>query len=221
MEALAQMAQKGGAGKTTKSLALMAQKGGAGKTSTAVHLAVQAMTARHKVVILDLDPQQSASAWSRAREGAAPDVVPLSVGELGPALGAAQADGYGLVLVDTPPHATAAAATVASLVDAVLMVTRPDAFDIDALAATVKASANAKRRGFLLAACPLRAPEVAEARMILEEYDLPICPVELGLRRPFARSIGFGKSVAEFQPGSKAAQEVADLWAWVKKELLK
>jgi chromosome partitioning protein len=46
-----------------KVIAIISQKGGAGKTTIAVHLAVQAANKGKSAIILDLDPQASATGW--------------------------------------------------------------------------------------------------------------------------------------------------------------
>ena len=44
-------------------LAVISRKGGTGKTTLALHLAVAAMLYGFKTVVIDLDPQASASKW--------------------------------------------------------------------------------------------------------------------------------------------------------------
>lgn len=202
-----------------KTLALMAQKGGAGKTTLAVHLAQAAR--RERVAVLDLDPQRSAVAWSTVRGvDRAPPVVPCTVAELPTALRAATSDGHGLVILDTPPHATAAARAIAGAADAVLIPCRPDALDIAAAEASVRAVDGHGRAAFVLSACPYRAPEIDEAREALATFGLPVAPVVVHLRRPLARALKHGQAVAEFEPRGKAAAEIAELWAWTREELL-
>ena len=49
-------------------ITLAAQKGGVGKTTLAVNLAVAAQAAGVRTALFDLDPQESATAWSERRE---------------------------------------------------------------------------------------------------------------------------------------------------------
>jgi chromosome partitioning protein len=54
---------------TLRTIAITNQKGGSGKTTTAVNLAAALTERDHRVLLLDLDPQASASAWLGLRNG--------------------------------------------------------------------------------------------------------------------------------------------------------
>jgi chromosome partitioning protein len=201
-----------------KSIALTAMKGGVGKTTLAVHLAVAAMRAGESVAIIDTDPQASAAAWARVRNGGAPDVVPVPVQRLAQALAAA-ADDYTVVIVDTAPRASAEAATVCGAVDLALIPTRPSAVDLETLAQSVSIVRAGRCDGLIiLNACPTRAPEIAEARGYAESLGLPVAAVAIGERRPFARAFAEGAGIAERERGP-ATEEVAALWAEISARL--
>ena len=201
-----------------KSIALMAMKGGVGKTTLAVHLAVAAMRAGESVAIIDTDPQASAAAWARVRNGGSPDVVPVPVQRLAQALAAA-ADDYSVVIVDTAPRASVEAAIVCAAVDLALIPTRPSAVDLETLEQSVSLVKAAKCDGLIvLNACPARAPENAEARDYAVSLDLAVAASALGERRPFARAFAEGAGIAERDRGP-ASDEVAALWGEVAARL--
>ncbi|MGA0565602.1 AAA family ATPase [Ancylobacter sp. VNQ12] len=139
-------------------------KGGSGKTTLSVHTAEAAEAAEatgERVCVIDADPQETATAWARAREAGTPIVATAQAGELDAALRAAEAEGITLAVVDAPPHAAPAAGQIARRSQLVLIPVRPSAFDLAAVPAAVEIVTAAKVRGvFILSACPFRAPEV-------------------------------------------------------------
>ena len=170
---------------SVKILAFLSQKGGAGKTTLAVHTAVAAHEAGVATVVIDTDPQKSASVWGNTRQGAAPIVATVNVSELDRVLKAAHEDGMALAIVDAAPHAAPEAARIARAADLVAIPCRSTAFDLAAVEGAVRIVEAAKVRAvFVLSACPFRAPEIAEARTALEGYELPVAPVEITERPP-------------------------------------
>lgn len=205
-----------------KRIALLSQKGGSGKTTVAVHLAVAAQQAKQRVVLIDTDPQQSATVWSTARDNETPIVATAAVGDLAKVLDAAQVEHMSIAIVDTAPHTAPDAARVAKSVDLVVIPCRPTAFDLAAVSSAVEIAKAAKVRAvFVLSACPFRAPEIRETREVLAAYGLPIFPGEITERRAFARAIATGRAVTEFESEGKAATEIRALWHWIKKEQLR
>ena len=201
-------------------LAFLSQKGGAGKTTLAVHSAVAAIEAGERVVLIDTDPQRSATVWATAREGDAPVVATVAPADVDRVLRAAADEAMTLAVLDTAPHAAPEATRIARVAGLVLIPCRPTAFDMAAVEASVRIVGAAKAKAaIVLSACPPRAPEVAEAREALVAYGLPIVPGEITERRAFARAISSGRAVTEFEADGKAAAEIRGLWSWINKEL--
>jgi chromosome partitioning protein len=135
-------------------------------------------------------------------------------------LEAARQDEMTLAVIDTAPHTAPDAAKVAALSDLLVIPCRPTAFDLVAVARTVEMVRALKIRAvFVLSACPVRAPEIAEARQVLAKYGLPIYPGEITDRRAFSRAISSGRAVTEFESEGKAASEVRSLWLWLKEQM--
>jgi chromosome partitioning protein len=203
-----------------KKIAFLAQKGGSGKTTLAVHTAVAATEAGESVVVIDTDPQKSATAWGDARSQESPIVATAAASELERVLEAADQEHMTLAIVDTAPHAAPDATRIVRAVDLVAIPVRPTAFDIAAAGSAVDiVKAAGVRAVFVLSACPFRSPEIAETRTVLAEYGLPIAPVEIIDRRAFARAVATGRAVTEFESNGKAATEIRALWAWLKEQI--
>lgn len=201
-----------------KICAVLSQKGGSGKTTICVHLAVAAQQFGLKVAVLDLDPQGSAVAWHRTRgKNSTPITLPIPDSDLGRALEGAKGDGFDLVLIDSPPHSSPVAARIVAASDLILVPVKPSPMDIAALPATVKLIGG-KRAAFVLSACPQRAPETEETRLLLRQYKLPVFG-PITDRRTFFRAVTAGQAVSEFEPGGAAATEISNLFECLMKEL--
>ncbi|MEI8397073.1 MAG: ParA family protein [Rhodospirillaceae bacterium] len=136
-------------------LTIAAQKGGAGKTTLAAHLGVQAARSGRRVLLADLDPQQSLTKWRKRREGY--DVHLACLPQVVELISAAAVDGYDMVIIDTLPRAatnTLAAIQAASLV---LVPMQPTILDVDAMdtmAEVLEAARASKRTHVVLNRCP-------------------------------------------------------------------
>lgn len=203
-----------------KKIAFLSQKGGSGKTTLAVHSAVAAHEDGERVVVIDTDPQKSATVWGEARSQDAPIVATAAAAELLRVLDVAKEEFMTLAIVDTAPHAAPDATRIVRAVDLVVIPCRPTAFDIAAAGSAVDiVKAAGVPAVFVLSACPFRSPEIAETRAILAEYGLPIAPVEIIDRRAFARAVASGRAVTEFESEGKAAGEIRILWNWLKEQM--
>jgi chromosome partitioning protein len=203
-----------------KTLAFLSQKGGSGKTTLAVHTAVAATEDAERVVVVDTDLQKSAATWSASRAVEVPVVVAVAASELNGVIAAARHDVMTLCIIDTAPHAAPDAARVAAQADLVIIPCRPTAFDLAAAGSAVEiVRAAGARAAFVLSACPFRAPEIAETRLVLEGFGLPVCPVDITDRRAFARAVATGRAVTEFEAEGKAAEEIRALWRWCKEQM--
>lgn len=205
---------------------MLGQKGGGGKTTLAVHLAVAAQQAGERVVVLDCDPQASAFGWFANRllqgdDGEGLLVVQCAPSEIRETVAAIK--NTSLVLIDTAPHANIGASQSLELADFALLPCRPTALDLGAVGAAVKLlRASGARGGIVLNACPLRAPEIAEARVGLTIYEkhAPVIGIEIAERRSLFRALSHGRSVTEFEPNGVAAKEIHALWKFTKEQLV-
>jgi chromosome partitioning protein len=75
------------------------------------------------------------------------------------------------------------------------------------------------KAAFVLSACPVRAPEVADTRAALGLHGLAVAGPEITDRRAFARAIATGRAVTEFETHGRAAEEIRALWKWMEENL--
>ena len=87
-----------------KTIALISQKGGGGKTTIAVHLATALQAFGHETLVIDLDPQASASEWKDARIAERPYDMAVPPARLLKALETARQGGATVAVLDTAPH---------------------------------------------------------------------------------------------------------------------
>src|SRR5215213_8052322 len=106
-------------GSIMRTIALINQKGGVGKTTVALHLAAAFWQRGENVLILDLDPQASATEWHDAREAELPHVESVQPARLAKVMEHAKEIGTGLLIIDTAPHAESTALEAARASDLV------------------------------------------------------------------------------------------------------
>jgi chromosome partitioning protein len=207
-----------------KTLAVLSQKGGAGKTTLAVHLAVMAQAEGQRVLIVDADPQRSASGWWQSREAGSPELVEAPPGQARAILQAARAAGHTLALVDTAPHSERSAGEVAGLAELAIIPCRPGILDLRAIGSTADIVRAARTpAAIVLNACPPgrggEARLAVEARSALQAYGVPLAPVSVTQRAALAHALIDGRAVQEFEPDGRAAAEIRALWEWIRGKL--
>jgi chromosome partitioning protein len=211
-----------------RAIAFLTQKGGAGKTTLAASLAEIAASMGERVIVIDLDPQQSLVRWGKRRESANARnkviVEPLERDRLPrlPAIleGLAGA-GFTLAIFDTTGGDATAVRPVAEVADLSLLPARPTRLDVEATAATFRAVFLAKRKAaFVLNQCPssYRSTRATEAAKQLNCLGVLAEPM-LSARIDFQDAIAAGLGVTEYAHGSKAAEEIATLWNWTRSQL--
>jgi chromosome partitioning protein len=110
------------------------QKGGVGKTTLAVHLAC-AWSRRHRVLLVDADPQRSAAAW--LQDDGAVEVATPRDADLAAFLDA-QLPHYDAVIVDTPPGLDRPLREAIRAAGLLLVPLQPTPVDVRAVRATLE-----------------------------------------------------------------------------------
>ena len=209
-----------------KTLAIVSQKGGVGKTTLAVNIAVAAASAGYNVAVIDLDPQATAAQWGDwrgAKEDQDPNPVVVAAphARLAATLKECQKSAIDLVVIDSPPAADSAAVAAAKASDLVVIPTRASAFDLHAIRTTAELVKVAQKpAAVLLNAVPARANAlIEEVATVIASLGLAIAPVCLVDRAALRHAVINGQAAQEFEPGGKAASEVAEIYKWMCKRL--
>jgi chromosome partitioning protein len=200
-----------------KVISIISQKGGVGKTTLATALAVEATRRGKQSLLLDLDPQASASFWSDSRtDEAGPAVTAIPPARLEHVLKASAKAGADLVFIDTPPFAKDIAYDAAKLADFVLIPAKPAVLDIIAMTRTVDLiKAFSRRAAVVLTFCPPVGKELEDAEEAVTQLGIEICPVRIGSRIAYSRAQQSGEVAQEYEPQGKAAEEIKHLYEYM------
>ena len=198
-------------------IAIVSQKGGSGTTTLSVNLAAVAEVSGAIALIIDTDPQATASQWGAWRNNKAPEVIDSAPPRILAKVGAARAQGATFIVVDTPPHADSAASRAVEAADLVLIPCRPSAFDLAAIKTTVSLVRLFDKPAFVVfTAGPPQAPRMyEEAAELVRSFGIEPCPHILTDRAVYRHASAAGASVIEFEPDGKAAAEIAALHMWI------
>lgn len=191
-------------------------KGGSGKTSLSVHLAHVIALSKKRVLLVDADPQASASNWAAARD----DVSPFPV--VGIARNTLHRDlpelltSYDHCVIDTPPRVSALARSAILASDLVLIPVQPSSYDVWAASETVQLLEEAYafkpelKAAFVINRKITNTAIGGEIEEALKDYPVPILKSVIAQRVAFAESSS-GYTVLESQPSGAASNEVKRL----------
>ena len=200
-------------------VAVIAEKGGAGKTTLSLDLAVTAVHEGRKAAIFDVDPQATASKWTDRRTEELPWVVPTHAVRLGAAIEQAKAQGVDFVVIDTPPHSATDAAEAARRADVVISPVEPHLFGLETVSklADLLKVAGDPPAFFVVNKAPTQGSEGVNAVEYIKKQGGRVCPTVIHLRAAHRHATNVGKTAAEYEAGSKAAQEMRQLYVYTLK----
>ena len=205
---------------TAKVITVFNQKGGCGKTTLTMHLAGTMGLRGYTTLVVDMDPQGTASRWaSAAAEG---QDFPASVISLAPMEGKMhrevrnQIEKYDAIFIDCPPAMNSAAPTSAMLIsDLALIPVVPSPGDIWAAegAKRLAEGAQVNNESLITRVVPnMVQKSTSLARVLLEVLDedqnFPVLKSSLGSRAAFRECQIMGTTVHQVPRASAAVDEV-------------
>lgn len=208
--------------RTGKCLALWG-KGGAGKTTSALAMASLAAAEGLRTVILDADPQRSASAWYSCCSNPGLTVHSTDVMAVPHLLPEARAS-YDLVIIDNPPARYGGSDAIARNADASLVLGRPFPFDLNLALDWVAflKRVNVKPLVALTAAPPRRldkdAPIVEWARKRLRQAGGFAWHHQVTHRLVYPELIRHGMTVVDLPASAPARTDYEMLWSSIRKK---
>lgn len=198
------------------------EKGGVGKSSVSVGLAMTAAKVGESVLVIDLDQQANAANWGdRFGQGKGVTVLATVVGRLRVEIEKARADGYDLIIIDTPGKNSDVAIVAAKLADLVLIPCRPLVFDMEGLP-TCQQNIQAAQSppAYVVWNCihpsAVKAPKALKENTAEISNGLAACPVHLTQQNEHADTQATGA-----MPTGRAAEELQSLYLFVRQHQAK
>jgi chromosome partitioning protein len=195
-------------------------KGGAGKTTLALHLATAAADDL-KVLVIDLDSQESAERWHAIRQRATgskddPSIAAGPYTKLTEMLRAAKRLGADLALIDTPPRLDKAIAAAIAPASLVLVPLKTSILDLQALqdCARVVDKARAKTVVILNAVPTDRGRDAAvkDALRYVSRHELEVLPQRVSDSQAYAQGLKSGRGATETNRNGKEGREIKALF---------
>ncbi|MBD1929947.1 AAA family ATPase [Trichocoleus sp. FACHB-90] len=205
---------------TAKIIAVVNQKGGSGKTTISMQLAGSLARRENKILVVDADPQGTATRWAASAEDEAP--FPASVVGLSAANAKVHRevkkfiDDYDCIIIDCPPAADSPVPQSALLIaDLALVPLIPSPLDMWAAVGIRQVIVNVSiineslQARLVMNQCQPNTTLAQESLEVLPEFGIELAKSYLGHRQVYRQSAVFGQTVHNF--GSKASAAIEEI----------
>jgi chromosome partitioning protein len=199
-----------------KVLAIVNQKGGVGKTTLSMQLAGTLALRNCRVLVIDADPQGTASRWAASAPDEQPfPAVVVSLAAAGNKLHrevVKLAEDYDYIIIDCPPAVDSvnsrSALLIADLALVPVIPSPPDLWASTGIARLIDevATVNAELRALLiLNLCQANRLLLKDSTILLQNFQLPLAKQQLGLREVYRQSSVYGTTVHTMGPKAELA----------------
>lgn len=199
----------------TKIVAVLQQKGGAGKTTVATNIACQLHADDEKVLLIDLDPQGSATDWYEAQDENKPGPEVIRMGKKIHQALPKISHSYDWVIIDGAPNVSDLAAAGVRAADIILVPVQPSPYDIWACAELVEliqarqvATDGHPKAAFLISRAIKGTKLSREVEDALLDYELPVFKKMTTQRVDYANTAKSGGSVIDLDGDNNARFEI-------------
>ena len=205
-------------------IGVLCEKGGTGKTTIATNIAARRAKEGKEVLIVDTDPQGSASFWTGVRdeEGIQPKI--FSIQKIGKGFASQIKDlstRYDEIIIDAGGRDSSELREALTISEKVIIPLQSSQYDIwtltrmDELINTAKVF-NPNLQAHIVLNRSSNNPQVKEsqeAAEIINDFEgLNLCTGDIKDRIVYRKSASQGKGVTEFNPlDTKASDEIEDL----------
>lgn len=200
-------------------IAVVNQKGGAGKTTTAINLAAALAETGARVLLIDADPQHTATDWSAMRDKAPPFMlIALPQPVLHRDVPKLAAD-YDFVVIDGPPRNYEVTRSAIAAADLVVIPVQPSGADFWASRETVKLVKEAhsfketQKSVFVVTRKKAQTALGRDIREALATLEIPLLEADIPDRIAYGEAITNGKTIMESQPKGPGASDFRALLA--------
>lgn len=205
---------------TAKIITVVNQKGGAGKTTVSMQLAGTLGRRGSKVLVIDADPQATATRWASSASDEQPFPATISglsaAGEKVHREAQKYVKDFEFIIIDCPPAADSPVPQSALMIaDVALVPVIPSPLDLWASVGIGRVIDSIRDLNQILEPrivvnqCQLNTALAREAMDVLGQYSIPLADTRLHHRIAYRQSAVYGGTVHDL--GKKAAQAIAEI----------